>query len=186
MRYRYARLTRTQPGVLAEFPKYIFGKEHGKRQVEWRTSAGYHMRYMETRINKHTGHVEVTLRDKDGHHVCESLKKLVAHAYMDNPENHPYIMCIDGDKQNTSLSNLEFSSVCNGREHNKLKSGAIYAVNSKFVAKIKKNRIYERGHLKGQIHGSKVVSKTFATGEEAQTWLDEQAAIARSEVRVDM
>ena len=112
---RYKTLTQLQPGVLAEFPSYIFKevKPRGGAQIVrfWPSGKFRHFVNPQDYTFDNRGNVVVCLKNKDNQSVRELLKKCVAYAYMTNTENHPFIRHKDGDKLNNSADNLEFTSM---------------------------------------------------------------------------
>ncbi len=60
-----------------------------------------------------TGYAHVTLCDENGRHQT-SIHKLVAEAFIDNPNNDTEINHLDGDKRNNRVDNLEWCD----RSHN--------------------------------------------------------------------
>tara|TARA_R110000823_G_scaffold27400_5_gene79808 strand:+ start:336 stop:872 length:537 start_codon:yes stop_codon:yes gene_type:complete len=56
------------------------------------------------------GYQEVTLQNDNGEWKTEQVHRLVALTYIPNPDNKPYVNHIDGNKQNNSVSNLEWVS----------------------------------------------------------------------------
>lgn len=60
---------------------------------------------------------------KDGTVTTKSIKRLVAIAFIPNPENHPYVKLIDSDPYNVSVSNLQWisRSECQRARYQKLK-----------------------------------------------------------------
>lgn len=54
-----------------------------------------------------SGYRKVTLR-KNGAHVNASVHRMVAMAFVPNPENKPFVNHIDGNKENNAASNLEW------------------------------------------------------------------------------
>lgn len=79
-------------------------------------------RSMKLKITK-TGYLRVHLRkqDKEKH---ASVHRLVAEHFIENPENKPTVNHKDGNKQNNSISNLEWSTHCEQMDH-ALDSGLI-------------------------------------------------------------
>lgn len=62
---------------------------------------------VKTRINKTTGYIEVGL-SKDGKQTYHTIHRLIARAFIPNPNNLPVINHIDGCKINNSIDNLEW------------------------------------------------------------------------------
>lgn len=56
----------------------------------------------------HRGHLRVSLRLPDGGYKLERVHRLVALAFIDNPNNYPLVNHIDGDMENNSVENLEW------------------------------------------------------------------------------
>ena len=52
-----------------------------------------------------------------GSSKLHSVHRLVAEAYIPNPDNHPHINHIDEDKSNNSVSNLEWCNPQQNKEH---------------------------------------------------------------------
>lgn len=63
---------------------------------------------MKLKLNK-TGYLVVHLRNRD-EEKHPSVHRLVAEHFIDNPENKPTVNHIDGNKQNNSVNNLEWST----------------------------------------------------------------------------
>jgi len=83
-----------------------------------------------------TGYVRVTLYGK-----TKALHRLLAIAFIPNPDNHPVVNHIDGNKTNNNLDNLEWCSISYNQKHayaNKLRlpsggsSGGVKHPRSKF------------------------------------------------------
>lgn len=58
-------------------------------------------------LNKSNGYVYVNLW-KDGRGSTRAVHRLVAEAYLPNPDNKPHVNHIDSDRANPALSNLEW------------------------------------------------------------------------------
>lgn len=62
------------------------------------------------------GYYQLTL-DIDGQHSNEMIHRLVAKAFIDNPENHPYVNHKDGNKLNNCVDNLEWCTASDNAKH---------------------------------------------------------------------
>ena len=69
--------------------------------------------YPKIGLNKQTGYYQVALNGKP-----YPLHRLLAEAFIPNPENKPWVDHIDGDRQNNCLSNLRW---CTRAENNRNK-----------------------------------------------------------------
>lgn len=61
--------------------------------------------------NRHNGYLYVQFLNKDGKSIQRRLHRLVAKAFIPNPNNLPVVMHIDNNKENCSLSNLKWGTV---------------------------------------------------------------------------
>ena len=64
-------------------------------------------RYLKNMVG-HTGYLYVTLRNSEGIRRTASVHRLLAEAFIPNPENKVEVNHIDGNRQNCSLRNLEW------------------------------------------------------------------------------
>ena len=62
-------------------------------------------------INKNNGYLYVSLQSESGKKIQRRVHRLVAEAYIPNPENFRVVMHIDNNKQNPNVNNLKWGSV---------------------------------------------------------------------------
>lgn len=62
------------------------------------------------------GYHQVTLCDNDGHHR-ETVHRIVAREFIDNPRNCPMVNHIDGNRTNNSVENLEWCTASENMQH---------------------------------------------------------------------
>ena len=67
--------------------------------------------------NTPAGYLEVRLTDENGKSKNHSIHTLVATAFIENPENKPFVNHIDGVKTNNSLTNLEWTTCKENNDH---------------------------------------------------------------------
>ena len=63
-----------------------------------------------TFINKSNGYIYTNLNSSDGKTIQRRVHRLVAIAYLPNPNNLPIVMHIDNDKGNPTLANLRWGT----------------------------------------------------------------------------
>lgn len=63
-----------------------------------------------TFINKHNGYLYVNFKGVDGKMTQRRVHRLVAEAYLPNPNNLPIVCHKDNDKSNPNLSNLKWGT----------------------------------------------------------------------------
>lgn len=79
----------------------------------------YHNTHRTQNINparSSNGYVSVMLYDKEGHRRY-SVHRLVANAFIPNPENKPQVNHINGDKQDNRVNNLEWATTSENIVH---------------------------------------------------------------------
>jgi len=97
---------------------------------------GINPRILKPRTGAH-GYLHVDLH-KDSKGKSTKIARLVAKAFIPNPENKPQINHINGDKTNNHISNLEWSTDSENKQH------AISVLGEKkFKAKITSNQAIE-------------------------------------------
>lgn len=84
------------------------------------TYSGYYKvkeRILKIEENKHRyGYYEISLK-KNGKEKRFKVHRLVAHAFINNPDNKPEVNHIDGNKSNNCVSNLEWATSKENKEH---------------------------------------------------------------------
>ena len=63
-----------------------------------------------TYVNRHNGYLYVNLNGVDGKRLTRRVHRLVAIAFIPNPDNLPVVMHIDNDKTNPDVSNLKWGT----------------------------------------------------------------------------
>ena len=69
--------------------------------------------------NKKVSYFSVILINRQGKNLSTRLHRLVAEAFIPNPNNYPTINHIDGNKQNNNVENLEWCTQKQNFEHAK-------------------------------------------------------------------
>ena len=109
------------------------------------------------------------------------IHRLIARAFIPNPLNLPCVNHKNGQRDDNRIANLEFCT-------NKYNTQGLNKRNGfGSISEITDPRRHKKPfHAQFTKNGEKRVQKYFARREEAQEWLNEHEAIARSELRVDM
>lgn len=86
-------------GNVKSLDRYMNNKHHTKTLKKGKL--------LKNSLIKKTGYLRVTLSNK-GKYISKSVHRLVAEAFIPNPNNYPQINHIDEDKQNNRADNLEW------------------------------------------------------------------------------
>ena len=155
-------------------------------KVEWKLIDGFGGTYSvnnygEVRNNKtgklmkprknETGYLRINLT-KNGKPKCMRVHRLVAQAFIPNPENKLQVNHIDFNRENNCVSNLEWVtnqentqySVCNRKLPGQRKKR-----NNKTG---ERNITHYNGYYVVRIYGKKYVSKSFKNIDDAKQWRD--------------
>ena len=94
--------------LIKEFPDYSITEDG-------RIFSNRYNRYLKSRVNRY-GYLHINLRkDKKGYD--KTIHRLVAKAFIPNPENKPEVNHIDGNKLNNHVSNLEWCTRSENTKH---------------------------------------------------------------------
>ena len=85
------------------------------REVTRSDGNGIHLPEREIAVTEDT-YLRVKLHTEDGIHSCK-LHRLMAQAFIPNPENYPVVNHKDGNKLNCNLDNLEWCTSSYNRQH---------------------------------------------------------------------
>jgi hypothetical protein len=88
-----------------------------KSLYRWNGKAFYKREHiMESYINNKNGYIYIALMKNNKNKNCR-LHRLVAEAFIPNPENKPQVNHIDGDKTNNNANNLEWCTQSENELH---------------------------------------------------------------------
>ena len=96
--------------VIAQFPNYEISN-YGRVRRVWKN----HTKLKKTRLNE-CGY-EIIHLSKDGTNKHRPIHRLVAVAFIDNPNNLPEVNHIDGNKENNRVDNLEWVTRSDNMKH---------------------------------------------------------------------
>jgi hypothetical protein len=116
-------------------------------------------------LNKSNGYLMICLRTKDGARFNNTIHRLLAKAFIPNPDNKPCIDHIDRNRQNNELSNLRWVSYIENNNNFTPRNGSIYGTILKGC--INPTYIFTQ-YIQGKRH-----TKRFKTLEDAQAYQKE-------------
>lgn len=94
-------------------------------------------------------------------HFKFKVHRLVAKAFIENPENKPQVNHIDGDKQNNNISNLEWCTISENRLH------ALNCLKIKNGMTGRKGKLHNRSIpvMQIDINTNQIINKYFGAAE---------------------
>ena len=95
-----------------------------------------HYRLLKPKLNKKTGYLFVNLYDSEKSQT-KTIHRIVAEAFIPNPDELPYVNHIDEDKQNNNVENLEWCTPRYNNEfskHKRYKLIEAYTIDGEHVA----------------------------------------------------
>lgn len=155
-------------------------------KAEWKLIEGFDgvysvSNYGEVRNNKtgklmkprknETGYLRINLT-KNGKPKCMRVHRLVAQAFIPNPENKPEVNHIDFNRENNCVSNLEWVTNQENTQYsvcNRIFPGQQKKRNNKTG---ERNISHYNGFYVVRIYGKKYVSKSFKNIDDAKQWRD--------------
>lgn len=104
-------------GFIEEFPGYVVSSTGDVYSLARKNSLGYSVpfRKLKSAVGS-SGYTQVVL-NKGGKQYCRSVHRLVAEAFVPNPDNLPTVNHEDLDKSNNSASNLTWMTQGDNNRH---------------------------------------------------------------------
>ena len=148
-----------------EYPNYSVtadGRVISTGRIAGRSGKGFSTIHQELSImHNQSGYCMVNLT-KDRKSKTRYVHRLVAEAYLENPDNLPQVNHIDGNKDNNSVDNLEWCSSSHNNQHaldTGLREGQKGETNSQ--AKITEREIHEIIHMMLQGFANVEIASSF-------------------------
>lgn len=91
---------------IPDFPNHRVSN-HGRVQSRYKRGIGLTESWHDMKPNRHKGYLCITVRDK-GKSRTTRVHRLVAEAFLENPQGMEQVDHIDCDKSNNKVSNLEW------------------------------------------------------------------------------
>lgn len=94
-----------------------------------------------------SGYAKVRIRYLDGTQKDELIHRLVAKAFIPNPENKPLVNHIDYDRKNNNISNLEWVTYSENNIHSnkrKYENGSFYENNNSVYSEAQIRSVFEK------------------------------------------
>ena len=140
--------------------------------TEGRVYSKRKQRYLKQSINKF-GYCKVTLQ-KDKYKKIYSVHRLVAEAFIDNPQKLPQVNHIDGNKQNNNVSNLEWSSA----KHNMNEAVRIGLFDN--CKKVQRENAIKNNLNKYHVLANEVTKKRIAQYDKQNNFINEYESISEA------
>ena len=120
-------------------------------------------RYLKPRIRQN-GYCEVGLVAKNGKRKAELVHRLVAIAFIDNPNNFPVVNHLNGIKTDNRVENLEWTTQKENVRHaydnnlGNFRENSAKSIEKAHQANLKMYSVYYDGNLIGQYKGRKAAA----------------------------
>lgn len=104
-------------GLIEEFPGYVVSDDGHVYRLARKDSTGRQLAFKEVSVLRGSGGYPQVMLTKDGKQYCRSVHRLVAEAFVPNPDNLPTVNHEDLDKLNNSASNLTWMTQGDNNRH---------------------------------------------------------------------
>ena len=148
----------------------------GKYQVssQGRIWSVVSQRYLKQRIMP-TGYCEVGLYAKNGKMKCERVHRLVALAFIDNPNNFPVVNHLNGIKTDNRVENLEWTTQKENIKHaydnnlGNFQENSAKGIEKARQVNLKTYSVYYDGNMIGQYKGRKAAAEAVGCSVRTMT-----------------